>query len=313
MGLLTGQTVVITGAGRGIGRAEALLCAREGAIVVVNDVGCDWEGNGSDPSIAHSVAKEIAERGGRAIAHVGDVTKPDVAQDLIDTAVARTERLDGVVNNAGILRDWMSYNMPIEDWERVLATNLTAPFLVSQAACRYWRGQKKSGQPIFGRIVNTTSISGLLGSRGQANYGAAKAGVAALTQILALEMRRFGVTVNAIAPAARTRMTENSVKLPEPTGSGDPLSPDNIAPLVVYLLSVAAAPISGQVFGVYGATIELYQGWTVAATVRGDSRWSPATIDAHMAELFGERLMAYGRPPLTPAMFGLSPTGTDVR
>jgi len=311
MGLLRDKTVVITGAGSGIGRAEALLCAKEGAAVVVNDLGCDWEGSGSDPEVAQAVAREIVGRGGEAIAHVGDVTRPDDAHDLIETALRQFGRLDGVVNNAGILRDWMSYNMPVDDWERVLATHLTAPFLVSQAACRHWRERARVDRHASGRIVNTTSLSGLVGNRGQANYGAAKAGVAALTQIVGLEMRRIGVTVNAIAPAARTRLTENSVRLPEPNQDWDELSPDNVAPFVVYLLSDAASGINGQIFGVHGDTIELYEGWSVASKIRCGTRWSASMLDARMAGLFGARAKAY-RPPSFAEALGLGSTDVDI-
>jgi NAD(P)-dependent dehydrogenase (short-subunit alcohol dehydrogenase family) len=306
MGVLVGRVIVITGAGRGIGRAEALFCAREGATVLVNDLGCDWNGEGADPAVAQAVAREIVDGGGRAIAHVGDVATVAAAQEVIETALREWGRVDGVVNNAGILRDWINYNMPAEDWDRVLATHLTAPFLVCQAACRHWYEQSRRGTAVSARIVNTTSASGLLGNRGQANYGAAKAGVATLTRILAMEMRRVGVTVNAIAPAARTRLTENSMRLPSPGEHGDALSPDNIPPLVAYLLSDASAHITGQVFGIYGGTLELYQGWSVANAVQTPARWSPQDIAARMTHLFGDRSTSYNQR-MTPAMFGVAP------
>ena len=150
MRLLAGKVIIVTGAGSGIGRAEALLCAREGAAVLVNDLGCDWEGRGADPGVAAAVAREIVELGGQAVAHGGDVARPETAQELVDTALARWGRLDGVVNNAGILRDWMCCNMPIEDWDRVVATHLTAPFLLAQTACRYWRDRARAGAPVCG-------------------------------------------------------------------------------------------------------------------------------------------------------------------
>jgi NAD(P)-dependent dehydrogenase (short-subunit alcohol dehydrogenase family) len=299
MALLDGRTVLITGAGRGIGRAEALLAAREGASVVVNDLGCDEEGDGTDPTVAEAVVRDITGQGGQAVAHTGDVTNPEQVQDMVDLALSTTGRLDAVINSAGVLRDWMSYNLPFEDWQRVIDVHLTGAFLVSQAACRHWRecARRKTG-PTGGQLLHTTSASGLFGNKGQANYGAAKAGVAAMTQIIAMEMQRYDVMVNAIAPGARTRMTEGSLELPGSAGPDDYWSPDNIAPLAVYLVSPQAGGITGQVFGVRGSVVELLQGWSVASSIDRDRRWSPDELAGEMATLFGHRPSSYERQPL---------------
>src|SRR5947207_10524160 len=249
MGILDGKVAVITGAGRGIGRGEALLFAREGAKVVVNDLGGEWDGTGSDDRPASQVVEEIRGSGGEAVAHFEDVSEEAGAASLIQTALDTWGRLDAVVNNAGILRDRMVFNMSVDEWDAVIKVHLRGHFLVTRAACAHWRDRSKAGESVRGAIVNTTSTSGILGMAGQSNYGAAKAGIAGFTQIVAMEMARYGVTANAIAPGARTRMTEKTFgDLSIPDGDFDALAPENIAPLVAFLASDRAAHISGQVF-----------------------------------------------------------------
>jgi NAD(P)-dependent dehydrogenase (short-subunit alcohol dehydrogenase family) len=306
-GALAGKTFVVTGAGGGIGGSICRLLAAEGARLVVNDLGCDGEGEGADPSVAATLAADLTAAGTPALAHPGDITDPEVATALVTAAVDRWGRLDGVVNAAGTLRDWMFHNIPVEDWQHLLGVHLTGPFLLAQAACRHWRTEAGAGRPVAGRVVNTTSVAGLLGNQGQSCYGAAKAGVAAMTRIVAMEMRPFGVTVNAIAPSARTRMTENSVELPEPGPGWDPLSPANVAPLVGYLLGDDAGDVTGQVFGVYGDAIELYRGWSSAAVVRNGGPWSLPSVGARFGELFADRPRGLDDPLLTPTMAELLP------
>ena len=294
MGMLDGKVAVVTGAGRGIGRGEALLLAAEGARVLVNDVGGEWDGTGQDPRPASEVAEEIGAAGGEAVAHHQDISEPDGARSLISLAQQTWGRLDCVVNNAGILRDRMIFNMVPEEWDAVIKVHLRGTFLCTQAACAHWRERSKAGERAGGRIVNTSSTSGLLGIAGQANYGAAKAGIAGFTQIVSMEMARYGVTVNAIAPGARTRMTEQTFgELTVPEGAFDPLAPENIAPLVVFLCSDRAASITGQVFGITGGLVQLYQGWTPVAEEDKEGRWTPQELAERIPGLFGERSAAY--------------------
>jgi len=281
---------IVTGAGGGIGRAEALALATEGAAVVVNDVGADLAGRQRSPSGAMEVVGLIEAAGGRAVANVEDVASYAGAERILASALSAYGRLDVLVNNAGILRDRMSFNMPEEDFDDVVRVHLKGHFSMARAAGAYWRERQKAGEAVSGRIVNTTSEAGLFGSAGQANYAAAKGAIATLTITLAREYERFGVTVNAIAPRARTRMTTSALgPLEAEPGTFDSWAPENVAPIVVWLASEAASDISGQIFVVWGGAVHLVAPYSPVASLQHEGAWTVAELMEHQDELFAGR------------------------
>ena len=259
--LCAGRVVVVTGAGRGIGREHALSLARHGAHVVVNDLGAGVDGSGGDVSPANQVVAEIEAMGGKAISNGDDISSFDGAERLIKAAVDTFGDLHGVVNNAGILRDRMMANMSELEWDSVIKVHLKGTFAPSHFAAAYWRDRQKAGHPVDGRIINTSSVSGIYGNIGQTNYGAAKAGIAAFTVISALELARYGVTVNAVAPVALTRMTENLGPAPETDEEREQRSPKWIAPIVTWLASEESKGVTGRVFEASGQVLAVAEGW----------------------------------------------------
>ena len=265
-GLCEGRVAIVTGAGRGIGREHALSLARQGAKVVVNDLGGNVDGSGGDISPAQQVVNEIIGMGGEAIANGDNVADWEGAQRMINTAIETFGDLHALVNNAGILRDRVLANMTEEEWDSVINVHLKGTFAPSRWAVAYWRERVKAGEPVSGRIVNTTSVSGIYGNPGQANYGAAKAGIAAFTNIVALEVARYGVTVNAVGPVALTRMTEGLGPAPETDEAREARAPHWIAPIVTWLCSPESAGVTGRVFEASGQILAIAEGW-----VRGPS------------------------------------------
>ena len=293
---LQGKVAIVTGAGRGIGREHALALARAGAKVVVNDVGGSLAGEGTDATPAQSVVNEIVAAGGDAVASYDDVSDFAAAEHMIQRAVARYERLDVLVNNAGILRDRMLVNMSEDEWDAVIAVHLKGHFGPTRHAAAYWRERSKAGETLHARVINTASPSGVFGNVGQANYGAAKAAIAGFTVIAAQELQRYGVTVNCIAPNARTRMTEETFgELPAPEeGEFDPLDPANMSPLVVALAADEAQEITGQCFFVWGGSINVLRPWDAGELFAKDERWDADELLARLRERFPDGVAPEG-------------------
>jgi NAD(P)-dependent dehydrogenase (short-subunit alcohol dehydrogenase family) len=292
MASLDGRAVIVTGAGRGLGREHALMLGAEGAAVVVNDVGCEPDGTGSDPSLAASTAEEIVAAGGRAVASAADVRSVDGAHELLDAAVSAFGDVHGLVNNAGVLRDRMFVNMSEEEWDDVIRGQLRATFAPTRVLAGYWRDRAKGGEELDAAVVNVSSTSGLKGQAGQSNYGAAKAGIAALTIILADEIARYGIRVNAVVPVARTRMTENlpafaeMLAAPSDPAEFDVYHPGNVSPIVAWLVQ-AGNSVTGQVFYAKGGEIRRLIGWQDGATIKKESRWTVAELDDAMPAIVG--------------------------
>lgn len=291
MGALDGKVAVVTGAARGVGRAEALLLAQEGATVVVNDVGGGWDGTGRDERPAQLVVDEITAAGGQASANYDDIGSWQGAEALIRQAIEGHGQLDVLINNAGILRDKMMFNMTEEDWDAVLRVHLKGHAATTHHACAYWRDQAKGGRQLSGAVVNTASESGLFGIRGQGNYGAAKAGIANLTRVTAIEMAKYGIRANGICPRARTRLItetfgDSMMAAPEDPNAFDAWAPENIAPLVAFLASDKASHISGQVFVVAGGLVQLAKPWEPGPQIDKGARWTVDELAGEIDKLF---------------------------
>jgi NAD(P)-dependent dehydrogenase (short-subunit alcohol dehydrogenase family) len=290
MGALDGRVAIITGAGRGIGREHALLFAAEGAKVVVNDLGGGLDGSSSEATPAEEVVAEIRSLGGEAIANHDNVATWDGGERLITSALEAFGGLHVLVNNAGILRDRVLVNLSEEDWDSVISVHLKGHFVPTRHAAAYWREQAKAGRAVRASVINTSSTSGLLGNVGQSNYGAAKAGIAAFTVIIAEELGRYGVRVNAIVPAARTRMTESTPGLsdyvvkPHDASVFDVWDPANISPLVA-TLAMEDCAATGQVLFVQGGTVRKFQNWTMTDTLERNDRWTVSDLAAELPTL----------------------------
>ena len=292
-GICEGRVVIVTGAGRGIGRGHAIEFAAQGAKVVVNDLGSEVDGSGHSTVPAEEVAAELRAMGAQAVANTDDVADAAGARNLVQTAIDHFGGLDVLVNNAGMLRDRVLANMTEDEWDAVMRVHLKGTYQPSHVAAQYWRDLAKAGEPVDGRIVSTSSGSGLFGNPGQANYAAAKAGIVGFTLVAAKELARYGVTANAIAPAGRTRMTI-------PLGLGADRDedlyhwsdPENVAPLVVWLGSAASAGVTGQVFEVMGGRIGVIEGFRRGPFVHQEDRWDPAQLGPIVADL-----VARSEPP----------------
>ena len=290
MGALDGRVAIITGAGRGLGRQHALLFAREGAAVVVNDLGSGADGSGADPGPARAVASEVESLGARAVADCSDVADWEGARRLVRTAIEAFGDLHVLVNNAGIVRDRFLVNMSEDEWDDVVRVHLKGHFATTRWAAHHWRSRAKDGEAVKASVVNTSSTSGLLGNPGQANYGAAKAGVAAFTQICSLELARYGVRANAVVPAARTRLTDTVPGLaevvgPPDDGAGfDAWDPANVSPVVAYL-AMADCPANGRVLFVHGGKVQIFQPWTLTDAVERGERWTVSGLHEELTPL----------------------------
>ena len=281
-GICTGRVAVITGAGRGIGREHALELARQGAVVVVNDLGGSPDGTGADASAAQAVADEITAAGGQAVANTDDVADWDGARRLVEQAIAAFGRLDVLVNNAGILRDRTIATMSEQEWDAVIRVHLRGTFAPTRFAVAYWReAAKRTGQPTGARLINTTSASGIYGNFGQSNYGAAKGGIASFTVIAAQELARYGATANAVAPAARTRLTERLM----PAEYAASYGPEHISPLVAWLASDQSGAVTGRVFDVGGGRIGVAESWRLGPEATRDDGWNAAELGSVIPDL----------------------------
>jgi NAD(P)-dependent dehydrogenase (short-subunit alcohol dehydrogenase family) len=286
---LDGKVAIVTGAGRGIGREHALALSRAGARVVVNDLGVSLAGETAGESPAEQVVDEITSAGGEAVADGENVADFEGARRMVEHAVDAFGRLDILVNNAGILRDRMLVNMEEAEWDAVVQVHLKGHFAPTRHAASYWRDRSKAGEEVRARVINTSSPSGVFGNVGQANYGAAKAGIVGFTLIAAQELGRYGVTVNCLAPNARTRMTEAAFgEIPRPDGGFDPADPANNSPVVVALAADEAQDITGQVFFVYGGAVNVLRGWEAGELLASEERWDADELLGALRERFPE-------------------------
>jgi NAD(P)-dependent dehydrogenase (short-subunit alcohol dehydrogenase family) len=303
VGRFDGKVAIVTGAGRGIGRTHALLLASEGAAVMVNDLGGSTTGEGADTSAAQQVVEEIEAKGGRAVANHDSVSSWSGAEALVNQAVDAFGRLDILINNAGILRDKMSFNLDEADWDAVIDVHLKGHFAPSRFAAAHWRAKsKETGEPVNAKIVNTASESGLYGNAGQVNYAAAKAGIASMTIVMARELERIGVRVNAIAPVARTRLTETVASgfMDPKAGEFDRFAPENVSAVVAWLASDLSTGVTGQVVKVMGGQVQLLRGWRPITEANDDKPWTLDAINTAAKGLFAKS--DTGVPPFLPTL-----------
>jgi NAD(P)-dependent dehydrogenase (short-subunit alcohol dehydrogenase family) len=289
-GCCEGRIAIVTGAGQGIGRGHAIELARQGACVVVNDLGVSLDGAERHSPSAEEVVAEIVVAGGHAVSDVNDASEAEGAQRIVQKARDAFGGLDIVINNAGVLRDTVLVNMSPDDWDTVLRVHLRSTFVVTKAAATYWRERSKAGEPVDARVINTTSGAGLYGNVGQTNYAAAKAGIVGFTLAASLELSRYGVTVNAVAPGGRTRMTEGVFAGVMATAESgfDSFDPGNVAPLVVWLASPDAAGVTGQVIEAWGGRIAVVEGWRPGPSVEVQRRWEPIELGPVMRDLLSQ-------------------------